>query len=114
MQVVGEMSSSRNAADRPIFVISPAAATWPVPQLSAQSLCVQVGNFEYDASVREVERLFERFGKLDRVEMKTGAPAQSPQESRLTASSTSQPAYPAHRCARPAPGLATLPGCCAP
>ena len=30
------------------------------------------GNFEYDASVREVERLFERYGPLDRVEMKTG------------------------------------------
>lgn len=30
------------------------------------------GNFEYDASVREIERLFERYGPLDRVDMKTG------------------------------------------
>ena len=30
------------------------------------------GNFEYDASAREIERLFERYGRLDRVEMKTG------------------------------------------
>ena len=32
------------------------------------------GNFEYDASVREIERLFERYGPLDRVDMKTGEP----------------------------------------
>lgn len=30
------------------------------------------GNFEYDASVREIERLFDRYGPLDRVDMKTG------------------------------------------
>lgn len=30
------------------------------------------GNFEYDANVREIERLFERYGALDRVDMKTG------------------------------------------
>jgi len=30
------------------------------------------GNFEYDARQSEIERLFERFGKIDRVDMKTG------------------------------------------
>lgn len=30
------------------------------------------GNFEYDASVREIERLFDDFGPVDRVDMKTG------------------------------------------
>ena len=30
------------------------------------------GNFEYDAAPREIERLFERYGTLDRVDMKTG------------------------------------------
>ena len=30
------------------------------------------GNFEYDAAPREIERLFERYGRLDRVDMKTG------------------------------------------
>ena len=41
---------SRYSCDRPVFC----------------------GNFEYDANVREIERLFERYGRLDRVEMKTG------------------------------------------
>lgn len=30
------------------------------------------GNFEYDASPTEIERLFKKYGKLDRVDMKTG------------------------------------------
>ncbi|GAX78203.1 hypothetical protein CEUSTIGMA_g5645.t1 [Chlamydomonas eustigma] len=30
------------------------------------------GNFEYDAEEREVLRLFERFGRVDRIDMKTG------------------------------------------
>lgn len=30
------------------------------------------GNFEYDASLREVEKLFERYGPVERVDMKTG------------------------------------------
>lgn len=30
------------------------------------------GNFEYEASEREVERLFERYGRVERVDMKTG------------------------------------------
>ena len=32
-----------------------------------------VGNYEYDASERELERLFERYGRLDRVDYKSGA-----------------------------------------
>ena len=30
------------------------------------------GNFEYDAHPREVERLFDKYGPLERVDMKTG------------------------------------------
>mmetsp|Transcript_36761 Transcript_36761/g.103717 ORF Transcript_36761/g.103717 Transcript_36761/m.103717 type:complete len:104 (+) Transcript_36761:183-494(+) len=32
------------------------------------------GNFEYDARQDEIERLFEKFGPLERVDMKTGEP----------------------------------------
>jgi RNA recognition motif-containing protein len=42
------------------------------------------GNFEYDASAREIERLFERYGPLDRVDMKTGEaqpPSHRPRQS---------------------------------
>ena len=31
------------------------------------------GNFEYDASPTEIERLFRKYGKLERVDMKTGS-----------------------------------------
>ena len=30
------------------------------------------GNFEYDARQSDVERLFRRYGKVDRVDMKSG------------------------------------------
>ena len=45
-----------------------------LPLLSLTFLLVQVfcGNFEYDARAREIERLFEIYGPIDRVEMKTG------------------------------------------
>lgn len=33
---------------------------------------VYCGNFEYDTSIREIEKLFEKYGDVDRVEMKTG------------------------------------------
>lgn len=34
---------------------------------------VYVGNYEYDADERELERTFEKYGKVDRVEWKSGA-----------------------------------------
>jgi hypothetical protein len=33
---------------------------------------VYCGNFEYDATVRGIERLFEKYGDVARVDMKTG------------------------------------------
>eukprot|EP00887_Chlorella_sp_A99_P002259 scaffold10.g2259.t1 len=33
---------------------------------------VYIGNYEYDADERELERLFEKYGKVDRVEFKSG------------------------------------------
>ena len=33
---------------------------------------VYVGNFEYDATSREIEKLCEKYGDLERVDMKTG------------------------------------------
>ena len=36
---------------------------------------VYVGNYEYDASERELERTFEKYGPVDRVEYKSGMPA---------------------------------------
>ena len=38
-------------------------------ELSGQIFC---GNFQYDATLREIERLFDRYGPLERVDMKTG------------------------------------------
>jgi len=34
---------------------------------------VYVGNYEYDASERELERTFEKYGEVERVEYKSGA-----------------------------------------
>ena len=31
-----------------------------------------VGNFPYDTTVREVERLMDRYGRVERIDMKTG------------------------------------------
>lgn len=39
----------------------------------APSAAVYVGNYEYDASERELERTFEKYGDVDRVEYKSGA-----------------------------------------
>ena len=39
---------------------------------------VYVGNYEYDADERELERLFDKFGKVDHVEFKSGAPRRPP------------------------------------
>lgn len=33
---------------------------------------VYCGNFEYDARQSEIERLFKEYGRVDRVDMKTG------------------------------------------
>jgi RNA recognition motif-containing protein len=33
---------------------------------------IYCGNFDYDATAREVEKLFERYGQVERVDMKTG------------------------------------------
>lgn len=40
-----------------------------------QLCCVQVfcGNFEYDAPERDILRLFEKYGPVTRIDMKTGA-----------------------------------------
>jgi hypothetical protein len=38
---------------------------------------VYVGNYEYDASERELERTFDKYGPVDRVEYKSGACAAS-------------------------------------
>lgn len=42
--------------------------------LSCNEPCrpIYVGNFEYDATSREIEKLCERYGDLERVDMKTG------------------------------------------
>ena len=39
----------------------------------AMARAVYCGNFEYDARQSEIERLFDRYGRVDRVDMKTGA-----------------------------------------
>ena len=48
----------------------------PVSLSDLSSYCarrpVYIGNFEYDASSREIERLCEKYGDLQRVDMKTG------------------------------------------
>lgn len=36
------------------------------------ALQVFCGNFEYDASEKEIYRLFEKYGEVDRIDMKTG------------------------------------------
>lgn len=46
---------------------------------------VYVGNYEYDATERELERTFEKYGEVERVEYKSGAPISSPLPIGLTA-----------------------------
>ena len=46
------------------------------------------GNFEYDAHPREIERLFDKYGPLERVDMKTG---EAPCSGNRTLSHTGQP-----------------------
>lgn len=36
---------------------------------------VYCGNYEYEASERELERLFKKYGRVEKVEFKTGAQA---------------------------------------
>lgn len=40
--------------------------------MTAKIRPVFCGNFEYDARLPEIERMFIKFGKVDRVDMKTG------------------------------------------
>ena len=56
--------------------MSPAVQQAPTLQdsilkLMPRSWCT-AGNFEYDANPRDVERLFDRFGPIERLDMKTG------------------------------------------
>ena len=57
--------------------MSPAVRQAPTLQdcillkLMPRSWCT-AGNFEYDANPRDVERLFDRFGPIERLDMKTG------------------------------------------
>jgi hypothetical protein len=46
--------------------------TAPRPRPISARAQVFCGNFEYDASERDVQRLFERFGPVERIDMKTG------------------------------------------
>lgn len=41
-------------------------------RLSSPAAAVYVGNYEYDASERELEHTFEKYGDVDRVEYKSG------------------------------------------
>lgn len=45
----------------------PFASSWVMA-----AKAVFCGNFEYDARQSEIERLFDRYGRVDRVDMKTG------------------------------------------
>ena len=68
----------RRVSEPPIVVPPPLPARpLPLPpNLSASSTttaAVYVGNYEYDASERELERMFEKYGEVDRVEYKSGA-----------------------------------------
>lgn len=49
-----------------------AAAHHRFPLAHTNSAAVYVGNYEYDASERELERTFEKYGDVDRVEYKSG------------------------------------------
>lgn len=40
--------------------------------MAAKIRPVYCGNFEYDARQSEIERLFKEYGRVDRVDMKTG------------------------------------------
>lgn len=41
-------------------------------EMAAKIRPVYCGNFEYDARQSEIERLFKEYGRVDRVDMKTG------------------------------------------
>ncbi len=60
---------------------------------SAPFTAVYVGNYEYDASERELERTFEKYGDVDRVEYKSGAPPPT----HSTRSTRAPPRLPPHR-----------------
>ncbi|GAU15474.1 hypothetical protein TSUD_45110 [Trifolium subterraneum] len=42
-------------------------------QITGKMKAIFCGNFEYDCRESELERLFRRYGKVDRVDMKAGA-----------------------------------------
>lgn len=45
---------------------------WGLKKMAAKIRPVYCGNFEYDARQSEIERLFKEYGRVDRVDMKTG------------------------------------------
>ena len=49
-----------------VVLLAPTLTPTPTP---TQVFC---GNFEYDAREREIEKLFDKFGDVERVDMKTG------------------------------------------
>ena len=66
---------TRTPHDTPWLMTPSLCVPTPIPSCAhifdflPQVFC---GNFEYDARAREIERLFEIYGPIDRVEMKTG------------------------------------------
>lgn len=50
----------------------PALSPMFVNFCSGKMRSIFCGNFEYDARQSELERLFRRYGKVDRVDMKSG------------------------------------------
>jgi hypothetical protein len=46
-------------------------------EMAAKIRPVYCGNFEYDARQSEIERLFKEYGRVDRVDMKTGMSMES-------------------------------------
>lgn len=57
---------------RPPGQVPPRRAASLLARPPLPSLAVYVGNYEYDASERELERTFEKYGDVDRVEYKSG------------------------------------------
>lgn len=52
-----------------VVVMLPVSDCMPCPPFTQ----VYCGNYEYDASERDLERLFDRYGRVERVEFKSGA-----------------------------------------
>ena len=49
---------------------------------SCSPLQIYVGNYEYDASEREIEKLLDKYGRVERVEFKSGATLSPPSRRR--------------------------------